>query len=348
MNHHYFLEALKYQLKKKGHGAQSLVCRHTGLPRSYLSRIVNGKRCAGKKTQHKIAGFYGFSINDFNELGRRISIGEDPDSATDLFNNLGEDELINRLSEAIKKELTTSFLLNKTQYLYENIVESANLLIARFDDRFHISYANKAFQNLPGTSFQTLQGFHWKNLLRHEFHAQYERELAKLSDGSSFSMEVQTPYNNDWIYLTVTLLSARLSAGDRVQWLGVDITARKELIDQLHFIKHGVEMSYVPTLWVSENAEIVYVNQAVCKLLGYSKEELTKLHVWDINPMIPRDIWEEKWAWFQQEKDVTFPGEYKTKTGELLDVEFRLSNLVHPDGRRYNVVFVSNYQPQTA
>ncbi len=70
MDYASFYESLQYHLNKKGHGGQAMICRHTDIPRSYLSRIVKGHRNAGTRTQRKIARYFGFEIEEFVEFGR--------------------------------------------------------------------------------------------------------------------------------------------------------------------------------------------------------------------------------------------------------------------------------------
>lgn len=38
-------------------------------------------------------------------------------------------------------------------------------------------------------------------------------------------------------------------------------------------------------IWLDESARYVFVNPAATKLLGRSAEELSKLHVWDVDPL---------------------------------------------------------------
>ena len=65
MDYECFYESLQYHLKKKGHGGQALICRHTAIPKSYLSRIMKRGRNAGGKTQRKIAQFFGYGLDEF-------------------------------------------------------------------------------------------------------------------------------------------------------------------------------------------------------------------------------------------------------------------------------------------
>jgi len=343
MDYENFYEALKYYLQKKGHGGQALICRHTDIPRSYLSRIVRKGRKAGPKTQKKIARFFGFGLEEFMETGRRITLGEDPDQAVDLMKNLPEEYLLQRLTTALRKEMSTARQLSRTQLLYKNIVENSLQMIVRFDKTMRISYVNRAAERMTDLGRTELLGLDWKCLVHDKYHDKLSEMMGGLPDpGGSFAVEAQGSFNNQWLYINVTLFPEEEGETDLGQLVAFDLTEKKKLVDKLKFIQHGVEMSYVPTLWVGDKANIAYVNRAVCDLLGYTREELEKMRVWDINPLITREKWADTWAWFSAEEKVVFAGQYKKKTGEIISVEFQVSNLEYPDGRRYNVVFVKS------
>jgi len=336
-----FHESLLHHLRKKGHGGQALVSRHTGIPRSYLSRITKKERRAGAKTQGKIAKFFGLGLEEFAEIGRRISLGENPEAAVDLLGGMPEEQLLQRLTSAVRKEIATSRQLDRAQLLYEDIVENSRQLIVRFDRQSKVSYVNRAGERLTGQERSALLGLPWQELIQEDYRAELNDRVAGLKgDGGSFSLEVPEMFQRTWLFLSVTVFSERNGDGDQGQLVGFDLTERNQLLDRLRFIEHGVEMSNVPTLWIGDQAEIVYVNRAVCTLLGYTRVELEAMHVWDINPLITKASWVEKWAWFEKEENVVFGGQYRTKDGEVIPVEFRVSNLRYPDGRRYNVVFV--------
>ncbi len=341
MDYENFYEALKYHVKKKGHGGQALICRHTDIPRSYLSRIMKKNRRAGIKTQKKIARFFGFGMEEFAEMGRRITLGQDPERSVDLLKDLPDEHLMQRLTEAVRKEMVTARLLSQTQLLYEDIVENSRQIIVRFDASQKISFVNKASEQLSGINRNTLMGLDWKLLVDKSYRGKLEKKTEQLtSSGGSFSMEVPSSSGKIWLFLTITVFPAEEGRNDLGQIVGFDITEKKKLVDRLYFIQHGVEMSFVPTLVIDDKANIIYANKAACKLLGYQKSELEEMSVWDINPLISQDSWSQKWAWFETEENVVFNGQYRKKSGKIIRVEFHVSNLKYPDGRRYNVVFV--------
>jgi len=348
MDYESFYESLKYHLEKKGYGGQALICRHTDIPRSYLSRIMNRGRKAGIRTQKKIARFFGYGLEEFIEVGRRISLGENPENRTDLFKNMPEEHLVQRLTEAVRKEVQTSQLLDETQLLYENIIENSRQMIVRFDENMNVTFVNSACERLTGQVRTKLLDMNWQDLVNDKYHEKLMGMVEKLHEkGGSFSTELPGKFEKRWLYLTVTIFPENARGKDKGQLVGFDITKEilirkklEELVYRFKFIHHGVEKSYVPTLWIGDRANIVYVNQAVCKLLEYTKQELSKMHVWDINPLITREDWPNMWTWFQSEENVNFTGQYRTKSEEIIPVEFQVSNLEYPNGRRFNVVFV--------
>ncbi|MBU0481244.1 MAG: PAS domain-containing protein, partial [Proteobacteria bacterium] len=205
MDYENFYDSLKYHLQQKGHGGQALVCRQAKIPRSYLSRIMNRGRRAGKKTQMKIARFFGFGLEEFVEIGRRITLGENPDASVDLLLNMSEEHLLQRLTAAVRKEVVTARKLDRSTLLYESIVENSRQIIVRFDERMAISFVNRSTEILTGHERVVLIGKDCSVLVAKAHRQELLMRIGELKNsGGSFSMEVPGHYNNKWLYITVT------------------------------------------------------------------------------------------------------------------------------------------------
>ena len=48
--------------------------------------------------------------------------------------------------------------------------------------------------------------------------------------------------------------------------------------------------------WVTRDAGFYYVNDEACRSLGYTREELMRLHVFDIVPSFSKEQWEAAWG----------------------------------------------------
>jgi len=89
--------------------------------------------------------------------------------------------------------------------------------------------------------------------------------------------------------------------------------------------------------WIDRDARLLYVNQTACRNLGYSREELLSLRLFDIAPNLTPEQWEEYWQRCKhgQVRDET---ERRTKDGRLLSVEVTGCYLAY-GGREYHCSF---------
>src|SRR5215213_971368 len=83
----------------------------------------------------------------------------------------------------------------------------------------------------------------------------------------------------------------------------------------------ALELLQEAVFWVNSAGNIVKVNSKACEMTGYAKEELTKLHVLDLNPSEVVADFPGFWRKLKQEKKITFQAQHKHKTGYLYDVE---------------------------
>ncbi|MCH8137128.1 MAG: PAS domain S-box protein, partial [Proteobacteria bacterium] len=72
---------------------------------------------------------------------------------------------------------------------------------------------------------------------------------------------------------------------DRREFIAIirDITERKQAEEKLRFTQFAVDHNTDPTYWIRADGNILYVNEAACRLLGYSQEELLSMNVTEID-----------------------------------------------------------------
>lgn len=51
----------------------------------------------------------------------------------------------------------------------------------------------------------------------------------------------------------------------------------------------------IAIFWFDENADIFYVNAFACKRYGYSQKQLLKMSIFDINPNVNKEMWNNHW-----------------------------------------------------
>ncbi len=129
----------------------------------------------------------------------------------------------------------------------------------------------------------------------------------------------------------------RDASGQPVRLIGAmrDITERKQNEAALRLAQFSIERAVDSVMWVSPAAEILFVNDTACRLLGYSREELVGLHIPDINPAATVETWAASWTELKQCGSVSFEADHRTKDGRLLPFELTL-NFLRFEGREYN------------
>ncbi len=91
--------------------------------------------------------------------------------------------------------------------------------------------------------------------------------------------------------------------------------------------------------WVNSNGKILNVNETACAMTGYSKKELTKMKVHDINPSEIVMDFPKFWQRLKKEKKFRFEAKHKHKTGYLYDVEIT-GNFIEYNGEEFTCSIV--------
>jgi PAS domain S-box-containing protein len=91
--------------------------------------------------------------------------------------------------------------------------------------------------------------------------------------------------------------------------------------------------------WVSDEGRFVYVNEASCRSLGYTREELLQMSVFDIDPDMPRDAWSKHWRDVQQRKSFPLESRHRRKDGSTFPVEVGINYVIF-QGCEFNCAVV--------
>ena len=89
---------------------------------------------------------------------------------------------------------------------------------------------------------------------------------------------------------------------------------------------------------MGSDARFFYANDAACRYLGYSLQELLSITVHDIDPNYPEKDWPEAWAELKQQGTWSFETQLRRKDGTTFPVELT-ANYLEYEGREYNCAF---------
>ncbi len=111
-----------------------------------------------------------------------------------------------------------------------------------------------------------------------------------------------------------------------------DITERKRIEEYLKITQLAMDKFGDSILWLSSEGRFVYVNEAACKSLGYSREELLAMHIWDIDPHFPPERYLKGWRdEYRQKRYMKLETEHVTHGGRIFPVEVTISYIKYDD-----------------
>lgn len=140
-------------------------------------------------------------------------------------------------------------------------------------------------------------------------------------------------------HVTSVLYNASVYRDENGQVAGVfaaarDITERKKAEDMLRITQFSVDRAVEAVAWIGLDGRFLYVNDAHCRLLNYSKDEMLSMDILDIFDVDPRssgEDWPEFWSKHKQEKTSYFESSCRTKDGMLIPVEINANYLSYED-----------------
>lgn len=101
-----------------------------------------------------------------------------------------------------------------------------------------------------------------------------------------------------------------------------DLTETYQLEHDRYMLKAAVDNSDVEIILNNPDASIDYCSPALCRRLGYSSEEIKKLHVWDIESTIAKEDVVMRWEKIKKMKTVKGEGLQIAKDGTKFEINY--------------------------
>jgi diguanylate cyclase (GGDEF)-like protein/PAS domain S-box-containing protein len=122
-------------------------------------------------------------------------------------------------------------------------------------------------------------------------------------------------------------------------WRFRDVTEHKRLEESLQLTQFAVDTTAEPILWIRQDGALTYANDAMCRLLGYSREEMLGLRVFDLDVAHTEETWRARWEEAKQWRTLHAETFYRRKDGGTVPVEIS-SNFVEIAGKSLLCSFV--------
>ena len=138
------------------------------------------------------------------------------------------------------------------------------------------------------------------------------------------------------VEMTVRLVD--LEEGSYAVVVARDIQERRQMEGALRFTQFSVDRAAISVFWMGPDARFLYVNDAACAALGYSRDELSSMRVQDIDPDFPEAGWASHWAEIKRKGSFTVESHHRRKDGTVFPVEITVNYLEY-EGKEYNCAF---------
>lgn len=152
----------------------------------------------------------------------------------------------------------------------------------------------------------------WRERLHPDDRAPAEAAVQAHLDGRSpeYSVECRMQAKcGDWRWVNARgKVVERDAAGKPLRMVGthVDIDARKRAEKALRLAQLSIRYASDAVFWITPSGRFVEVNEQACNSLGFTRDELLSMAVWDIDPDFSEARWPPHWERTrQQPADVT-------------------------------------------
>lgn len=233
------------------------------------------------------------------------------------------------------RDVTARKATEKRLHTLSRAIEQHPTAILMLDSQFRIQYANSEFTKLTGYSVEESLGNHPKFLTAEEMdrphHDQVEETLGK---GKSWKGEFLNRRKNGQLFWSeVIMCPLRDADGNITHFLEVneDITERKRKDQNLQLTQFTVDRATEAIYWIDQKGRILYANEAASKSLGYLREELLRLSVFDIAVDSTPQSWAEGWNSIKIQGYGTKEATHRKKDGTLFLTEIYASYLEFGD-----------------
>lgn len=248
---------------------------------------------------------------------------------------LSNDEigLLTRAFEKMRLKVHEQFgELRLKQEIFEKLTGSAKDGIIQLDHQGKVVFWNQAGTVIFGYSREEIMGADLYRLfpdtapdqVRGLFPAFHESGYDHAGGGT---LELEAVHKNgSRLFVELSLSSFELNGLMQSMAVVRDVTARKQEEERMALMSFAMERINELVFLVENSSRFQYVNEAACRALGYSRDDLLERRITDIDHGFPQEKWPEHWLELQDK--------------ESLDFE---TVLTRQDGSSFPVSILTNY-----
>ena len=224
--------------------------------------------------------------------------------------------------------------LRLSEQRYAGLVNSADGIIMEVDEAYRITFVSQQAERILGYPVEQWldDPMFWINHLHPDdlrWAPTYCQDMTKQGLNHEFEYRM---FASDgrivWIRDSVSVMrddDGRI----KLSCILLDVTKHKDTVDRLRLTQYAVDHASDQIFAIGPDGYFRDVNESACRRLGYSKEELLKMSVMDIDPDFPKEAWGECWARVVRSGQLRLETRHRSKSGEIYPVEVVANYLCH-------------------
>ncbi|OPY29526.1 MAG: putative diguanylate cyclase [Methanocella sp. PtaU1.Bin125] len=118
-----------------------------------------------------------------------------------------------------------------------------------------------------------------------------------------------------------------------------EIAERNRAEKSLMLARFSIDRAADFIAWIKSDGSLNYVNDALCRATGYTRDEMLVMKAWDIEPETLKEKWPEIWQSLKESGSCHAESTLRTRDGRLIPVAI-MNNYLQFRGEEYNCAYI--------
>ena len=269
--------------------------------------------------------------------GRRVAVSL---SMSPIKNARGEVAGSAAIARDITQRRQAEEALRQSEEKYRSIVLNIPDVVWTIDSRRRVVFISPNIEKLGGFTAEEVRA----NGLEILFETMHPGDVQSMLETLSAAFRDRQPREVEyrsrckdgrWIWLRARTTGSYEKDGVQyLQGLLSDVTERKRAEEELALLKHSIDVYCDGAYWTDVNDRIFYVNDAGCKALGYTREELMGKAMGEVIPAASPEMLKRVWESLRHQGFAWCEAVHRRKDGSEFPVELVIT-YVQFSGREF-------------